>query len=86
MSWLAVFGLVLLPTLLGHLSFSYLMNFMNLSLMSCGKLIEPVLASIIAFYLFGEVLSAQAIIAFFFTASALVVLFLPTRLKIENKI
>ncbi len=76
-SWIAVAGLVVFPTLLGHLNFSYLMNFMNLSLMSCGKMIEPVLASIIAYFLFAEQLSIQAVIAFIFTALALVVLFVP---------
>ena len=83
-SWIAVVGLVLLPTLLGHLSF-YLMNWMNLSLMSCGKLIEPVLASIIAYYMFAETLSSQAIIAFIFTAISLAILFIPIKSKSENK-
>ncbi len=85
-SWVAVFGLVLLPTLFGHLSFSYLMNWMNLSLMSCGKLIEPVLASILAYYIFAETLSLQAIIAFVFTFFSLLVLFIPVKSKTENKL
>ncbi|OFZ31236.1 MAG: hypothetical protein A2622_01160 [Bdellovibrionales bacterium RIFCSPHIGHO2_01_FULL_40_29] len=77
-SWTAVAGLVIFPTLLGHLSFSYLMSTMNLSLMSCGKLIEPVLASIIAYFVFGELLTPHAIMAFILTASALFVLFMPS--------
>ncbi len=86
MSWVAVLGLVFLPTLLGHLSFSYLMNWMNLSLMSCGKLIEPVLASLIAYYLFAETLTLQSVIAFVFTSISLVVLFFPVKSKTESKL
>ena len=85
-SWVAVIGLVLLPTLLGHLSFSYLMNWMNLSVMSCGKLVEPILASLIAYYMFAESLTLQAVIAFIFTAISLVVLFIPIKSKTENKL
>lgn len=76
-SWLAVGGLILMPTLLGHLSLTYLVNHMNLSLMTCGKLIEPVLASVIAFYIFNERLSAMAWFSFLLTAMAVLILFSP---------
>lgn len=74
-SWVAVLGLVLLPTFLGHFSFSYLVKTMNLSVMTCGKLIEPVLASIIAFFIFHETLSIQAWIAFALTFISVIILF-----------
>lgn len=76
-SWLAVAGLVLLPTFFGHFSMTYLVQYMNLSLMTCGKLIEPVLASIIAAFLFNETLSPNAPIAFALTSLSVIILFFP---------
>ena len=80
-SWVAVLGLILLPTFLGHFSLTYLVNHMNLSLMTCGKLIEPVMASIIAYFLFNEVLSPYAWISFALTATSVLVLFAPSIVK-----
>lgn len=80
-SWLAVAGLVLLPTFFGHFSMTYLVEHMNLSIMSCGKLVEPVMASIIAAYLFSEKLSPDAPIAFTFTATSVLVLWGPSLVK-----
>lgn len=82
-SWYSVAGLVLLPTLLGHLTLTYLVNYMNLSLMSCGKLIEPIIAAIIAFYVFNEVLKPQAWLAFSLTAAGVVILFSPALLQLR---
>ena len=76
-SWFAVAGLVLVPTFLGHFSFTYLVNYFELGLLTCGKLIEPVFATILAFYMFGETLTYHTAIAFSLTAASLVVLFFP---------
>lgn len=76
-SWLSVAGLVLLPTFFGHFTFTYLVNYMDLSVMTCGKLIEPVLASLLAAYMFDEKLSAQAPIAFILTCGSVLLLFGP---------
>lgn len=78
-SWLAVAGLVILPTFLGHFIFTYLVNYMNLSLMTCGKLVEPILASIIAYYLFHEKVNPYAWISFILTVLSILILFLPAR-------
>lgn len=76
-SWFAVLGLVAFPTLLGHFLFTYLMDKMNLTVMTCGKLIEPVLASFIAYFLFQEQLSAATYLAFALTSFAILNLFWP---------
>ncbi|MEQ1721904.1 MAG: DMT family transporter [Pseudobdellovibrio sp.] len=76
-SWVSVMGLVLLPTLLGHLSFTYLVHHMNISLMTCGKQIEPVLASIMAFFIFHEKISEYAWISFSLTLLSVLILFYP---------
>lgn len=70
-----ILGQVLLPTFLGHFLFSYLLKFMNIQLMTCGKLIEPLLSSLIAFFIFNEVLRPNTWFAFLLMSCALLVLF-----------
>jgi len=77
-SWWAVVGLIVFPTFLGHYSFTYLVKHMNLAFMTCGKLIEPVIASIIAYYLFSEQLGSLAFFAFALTGFSVVLLFWPS--------
>lgn len=77
LSWLSVLGLVALPTFLGHFSFTYLVNHMNISLMSCGKLIEPLFASVIAFFLFHEKMNVNTWLAFSLTSLSVLILFAP---------
>ncbi len=76
-SWQAVAGLILLPTFLGHFSFTYLVKYMNITLMTCGKLLEPVFAAIIAYFLFHELMTIEAWLAFGFTTASVLVLFTP---------
>ncbi len=76
-SWIAVMGQIVFPTFLGHFISTYLMSYMKLSVMSCGKLIEPVIAAVIAYFLFQEGLTFEALIAFIFTALSLLILFAP---------
>lgn len=83
-SWWSVLGLILLPTFLGHMSFTYLVKHMNLSLMSCGKLIEPIIATIFAYFLFSEHLGSNAIYAFILTGISVLILFWPSLNKRSN--
>jgi drug/metabolite transporter (DMT)-like permease len=75
--WVGIFLSTLFPTLLGHALFTYLMNFMNVNTMTLGKLIEPVFASIAAYFLFNEQLTSFTFVAFVLISLALLVLFLP---------
>lgn len=84
-SWISVAGLVLFPTLLGHLLFTYLVQFMNINLMACGKLIEPVIASILAYYIFSEKLGDYAWISFLLTSIAVIILFAPAIISFLKK-
>jgi drug/metabolite transporter (DMT)-like permease len=77
LTWLAILLSVIFPTMLGHVMFSYLMKRMNLNFMSCGKLLEPALSSVMAYMIFREELTVSAMWAFFFTAIAVLILFLP---------
>lgn len=81
-TWLSVGGLIVLSTLLGHGIFTYLLTHLNINWMSCGKLIEPVLAALIGFLIFNENLLPNTIAAFAFTAVAVVILFAPWKKKI----
>ncbi len=81
MSWIAVAGLVLVPTFFGHFISTYLVGYLDLNLMSFGKLIEPVMAAGIAYFIFHEKLTEQAIVAFILTGLALLVLFVPNNFK-----
>lgn len=76
-TWVAIGGTVLLPTLLGHALFSYLMQFMNLNLMTCGKLIEPVISALTAYFIFAEAPGLHTYIAFILTAIGILILFFP---------
>ncbi|MGZ3724747.1 MAG: DMT family transporter [Pseudobdellovibrio sp.] len=77
-SWWAIVGLIAMPTFFGHFTMTYLVSHMNLSIMSCGKLIEPVTASIIAAIVFSEKLSPNAPWAFALTSMSVAILFYPS--------
>lgn len=83
-SWWSVLGLIILPTFLGHMTFTFLVKNMNLGIMSCGKLIEPIFATIFAYFIFGEHLGRHAIYAFILTGVSVFILFWPTFQKRAN--
>ena len=56
---------------------------MDLSVLTCGKLIEPILASIMAYYVFSEVTLDGAGLAFIMTAAGVIILFWP-QIKTAN--
>jgi drug/metabolite transporter (DMT)-like permease len=84
-TWWAILGTIVFPTLLGHAIFTYLLKEMNINLMSCGKLIEPVLSSIAAWLLFNEELKNHTFIAFAFTASSILIMFVPWKVPFRKK-
>lgn len=86
LSWTSVMLQVLIPTFLGHFLFTYLVQSMNLNLMTCGKMIEPVFGAIIAYFLFKESLTFEAYVAFALTSLSLVVLFWPAIFKPKSAI
>jgi drug/metabolite transporter (DMT)-like permease len=74
--WIAIFGLAVFSTLLGHGLFVYLLRYMNINVMSCGKLLEPVLAAIAAWMIFDENINSAIVISFALTAGGVLVLVL----------
>lgn len=78
-AWGAVIGLILFPTFLGHALLTQLVGKMDLSLLSCGKLLEPGLSSAMAYFIFAEQINAQSILAFSLTSAAVLILFWPQK-------
>lgn len=76
-TWIAIAALIAFPTFLGHALFSWLMKFMNINLMSCGKLLEPVLAALVAAVVFREPITVESQLAFVLTAAGVLFLFVP---------
>lgn len=78
-AWLAISGLIIFPTFLGHMLMTNLVSKIDLSLLSCGKLIEPGLSSAMAYFFFKENFTLQSGIAFSLTAIAILILFWPKK-------
>ncbi|MGE0632579.1 MAG: DMT family transporter [Pseudobdellovibrionaceae bacterium] len=76
-AWFGIFLLAILPTILGHGLLSYLVKFININILSCGKLVEPAIASITAYFLFHEIPTGSTLIAYLASALSLLVLFFP---------
>ncbi len=53
-TWVALLVLAVFQTILGHASIIYILKFMKASFVSTFLLVEPLLAGIVAFFLFNE--------------------------------
>lgn len=73
---LGILGLVLFPTFLGHVLMTYLVSHMSLTTLSFGKLLEPGMASFLAYILYQEQLTTNTALAFFLTAGSVMLLLL----------
>ena len=76
-TWAAIVGLALGVTLAGHALFTWLLATMNVNLLSCAKLLEPIGGALGAWLAFGEPLNSTTPIAFGLIASAVLVLLVP---------
>ena len=76
-TWFAILGTVIFPTLLGHALITYLLKFININWLSCGKLTEPAMSAFIAYLLFSEIPSKETYLAFALTGAAILILFVP---------
>ncbi|AHC52005.1 hypothetical protein SUSAZ_08720 [Sulfolobus acidocaldarius SUSAZ] len=59
---MAILGLVFIPTIIGHGSVIYSANKVPISLVTSAELIEPVVATLLAFVLFSQVPSLEEIV------------------------
>lgn len=68
-TWAALFALAFAVSLGGHGLFTYLLNEYAVMTLSCAKLVEPVLAALGAFWLFGEPLAPRLGASFLLVAA-----------------
>lgn len=86
-TWLAIAATVIFPTLLGHVLITHLLQYFNINFLSCGKLAEPIMSAIVAYFVFGELLTSKTVLAFGCTTigvSALVYPYLKGLLKKQS--
>lgn len=74
-----VWGLIVFPTLLGHTLYAYLLKHLNINFLSCAKLLEPGLSTLMAYWILGENLGAQDLLAYLLIGSAVLILFWPKK-------
>jgi len=63
-NWWPIFGLALFPSLMGHVLMVYSVAHINLNFASLFKLINPLLSSLLAYLIFGEVMTMDHWIGF----------------------
>lgn len=80
-SWIGIILLAVFPTILGHSSYTYCMNYIDIQVLSLGKLVEPILSAISAFIVFGEPISIQHGISFICIAVGISIIILHTKQK-----
>lgn len=76
-TWIFILANIIFATLLGHALFTYLVKYLNINWMSCGKLLEPGMSAFVAALVFQEAVSLKTIVAFLFTATACLILLQP---------
>ena len=59
-TWIALLCLAIFQTILGHASIIYVLKFFKASFVSTFLLLEPLLAGLVAFFLFGEKITTAA--------------------------
>ncbi len=67
-------GLIILPTLIGHNSMSYAVKYLRPTIVGSMPFGEPILASILAWFLFGESVGWNVVIGGSITLTGLVIL------------
>lgn len=78
-TWLGILGQVIFSTLLGHALISYLMKHLDVTWMATGKLSEPIMASIVAYWTFRETVTIYGSFAFVLTGGSLFLLLISDR-------
>jgi drug/metabolite transporter (DMT)-like permease len=82
-TWLAFLALAVGPTLLGHAMFTHCLKYLNVNVMSCSTLIEPILSAWVAYLLFDEPVTQGAAIGFILVTVGLAVLYVKFSRRVE---
>jgi len=78
-TWWAFAALAVGPTLLGHALFTYCLPFFNVNVMNILLLTEPVIASLSAYFILSESITAHQGLGFAAICLGVLVLFVPWR-------
>lgn len=73
-TWIALGGLTLFPTILGHGVFNYLVKYLSASVISTATLAEPLFAGLMASFLYDESLTPLIILGYGFIAGSVLLL------------
>jgi len=73
-TWLCFFLLALVPTMIGHSLFNYALRFIEAGRLSVVTLAEPPLAGLVAFLVWDEPVTLQALLGYTLIAASVVVL------------
>ncbi|NMB75378.1 MAG: DMT family transporter [Myxococcales bacterium] len=73
-TWLAFGLLALVPTLIGHTSFNFALRYLDAGRIATATLVEPLLAGLVAFWAYGEPLTASMAAGYALIAASVVVL------------
>ncbi len=73
-TWLCFALLALLPTVLGHTSFNNALQYIDAGKISTATLSEPLLAGLVAYFAWGEDVTVQTAIGYFFISLSVLVL------------
>lgn len=76
-TWAAFLALAIGSTLLGHALFTHCLKYLNVNMMSCSTLVEPIFSALAASYLFGEAIRPAAIVGFVLVTFGILVLYYP---------
>ncbi len=74
-TWLALLSLAIFQTILGHASIIYVLKFFKASFVSTFLLLEPLLAGLVAFFLFAEKISPAAWVGYILISLGIILLF-----------
>jgi drug/metabolite transporter (DMT)-like permease len=80
-TWLAILGLAVGPTLLGHALFTYCLQFFNVNFLNISILTEPVFGSFVAYWVLGETFGTGALIGFMTICAGVLALFAPALVR-----
>jgi len=78
-TWLCFGLMAIIPTMIGHTSFNNALQYISAGRISAATLSEPLLAGLVAYFAWGESISAGAVAGYVLICSSVLVLVLDAR-------
>jgi drug/metabolite transporter (DMT)-like permease len=74
-TWVCFLSLAVVPTVIGHSSLNYAVKYVDASRISTAMLSEPLLAGVVAYFAWGEAITAGALVGYVLICASVVILF-----------